>query len=155
MKVNKVTISETNLDIVGATLLSTKEFEQVPQRLRGHSHWYWLLSKGPIKTIAASVNIGGFAYDGGLTVDCNSGAVRPALIIENLESSDFKIGDIFIFDGKEFEIILNNLAFCTANIGYHCFREDRRADDANDYEKSDVKKFVDEWFEKAKREDNK
>lgn len=152
MKVEKIITETQDLEITGATLLSTEEFEQVPQRLRGHSHWYWLRSKGPINSIAASVNIGGFAYDGGRTVYCNSGAVRPALIIENLESSGFQIGDVFIFDGKEFEIIDDDVAFCLEDIGACAFREDWRAEDANDYEKSDVKKFVDDWFMKESKE---
>ena len=51
--------------------------------------------------------------------------------------------------GEKYEIVSSNIAFCLSDIGIRCFREDNKADDANDYKKSDVKKYVDKWFKKA------
>ena len=72
--------------------------------------------------------------------------------IKNLESSNLKIGDSIFFGDREFEIVSNDFAFCKTDIGKHNFREDYKSEGANDYEKSDIKKFIEEWFEKAKKE---
>ena len=80
--------------------------------------------------------------------------VRPVLIISNLESSGLKIGDTFEFGSKQFEIISNNKAFCLTNIGACVFKRNSNALNANNYERSDVKKFIDEWFEKSIEEVN-
>lgn len=135
----------TKLDIVGATLLSTDEAEALPLRLRQYKSWWWLRSSIPYSDLAACVN-----YDG--SVDCfasyiddDGSDIRPALQIKNFENSNLEIGDILKFENKEFEIISDTLAFCTTDIGKHRFDTDH-----NNYEKSEVKKYVDEWFEKSK-----
>lgn len=74
--------------------------------------------------------------------------IRPALIIENIESSGFQVGDIFKVGRWEFKVISNNLAWMyNQDIGYHRFDEM-----SNDYEKSEIKKFIDEWFNNLKEE---
>jgi len=76
------------------------------------------------------------------------------LRIEDLESSNLKIGDEFTFGGKHFRIISDNLAFCIEDIGLRTFREDWQAENANDYDASDIKKYVDEWFAEALKNEN-
>lgn len=147
MKVKKkiTTYEEIELDITGATLLTTEEAKVLRDRLRTYHDWWWLRSPDYHSVKAA------IAYkDGYGVVSDDDVAVRPILEIYNLESSNLKIGDRFEFGEKEFEVISNNKAFCTSDIGHHCFRTDWETSDTNDYEKSDVKKFIDEWFEKAK-----
>ena len=150
MKVNKIitTTEKCDLQITGATLLSIEEAEALPLRLRYYYEWWLLRSKGNYQCYIAFVDRAGSVNNEGCGVTRDADCVRPALII-NLKSSNFKIGDVFIFDDKEFEIISENLAFCKSDIGHHCFREDWEAEDANDYEVSDVKEFVDEWFERS------
>lgn len=144
---------DEEIDITGATLLSIKEAGQLPLELREYDNWWWLRSPGSNPNLAARVEpmcpINGY---GNARVYLDFGAVRPALQIKNLESSNLKIGDIFEFGGKPFKIISDNLAFCVTDIGEHCFREDWQADDANDYENSDVKKYVNDWFNGAAKE---
>ena len=149
MKVEKIITKAEELEITGATLLSIEEAKNLPLRLRQYDDWWWLRSPGYFSFLAAYVHNDGSVDNYGYGVSDSIDAVRPALKIKNLKSSNFQIGDVFIFGDKKFEIMREDYAFCLKNIGYHCFREDRRAIDANQYEKSDVKKFVDKWFKKG------
>ena len=136
-----------------ATLLSVDEARKLlSKRDREYPHWWWLRSPGYSRNCAAYVNRGGSVDYGGFDVSYGSGCVRPALKI-NLESSGLTIGDTFSFGGKTFKIISDELAFCLEDIGTHCFRKDWKAPDANVYEVSDVKRFVDAWFEAALKEE--
>lgn len=146
---------EEDLDILGATLLTVDEAKQLSGKLRAYDNKWWLKSPGFDFDFAAIVNYGGFVDSIGNNVSSDNDIVRPALIISNLESSDLKIGDTFEFGGKQFEIISDNRALCVGDIGYSVFRENQEASDANDYEKSDVKKYVDDWFNQHKGEEIK
>lgn len=137
------------LRITGATLLSTRIAEKLSLDLRKHANWYWLRSPGDFSRSVASVDYEGYVFNYGLPAYSSHISVRPALYIKNIESSIFKVGDTLMFGGKEFEIISDSLALCSSDIGKCAFRKDRNAEDANDYEKSDVKKYVDDWFNKA------
>ena len=154
MKVNKIVtqlISE-ELEIKGATLLSIEEAKKLPLRLREYEAWWWLRSPGYYPFNVTRVYRSGTVDSDGEDVDCNHGTVRPALIIKNLESSNFTIGDCFTFGDKTFEIISENLAFCLGDIGECVFRKNYHAIDANDYVQSDVKKYIDKWFEENRGE---
>lgn len=153
MKVDKIIakIEEQELNITGATLLSMNEAKLLSPRLLRYDNWWWLRSPGYYQLRAAGVDRGGDVSGSGYFVNFDYYTVRPALQIENLKSSNFEIGDCFIFDGKEFEIVSDTLAFCKEDIGRHCFRNDWKAIDAKDYAASDVKKYVDKWFKAAKK----
>jgi len=144
---------EADLDITGATLLTKEEAKELPKKLLSHDTWWWTRSPSRYSDGAISVSSYGYVNNNGTGV-LSAGKVRPVLTISNLEFSGLKIGDTFEFGGQKFEIISNDKAFCLDDIGQCAFREDWRADDANNYEKSDVKKFIDEWFEKSIEEVN-
>ena len=146
---------ESNLDISGATLLTTEEVEKLPERLREYNNsklWWVLQPQDYGADYVASV------YSNGIVSRTGDHRfyfrVRPALIISNLKSSGLRIGDTFKFGDKDFEIISNDRAFCLGDIGYSLFREDCRASDVDDYEKSDIKNIIDEWFKKSIKEFN-
>lgn len=153
MLVKKHTTEDVDLDIVGATLLSIEEAEKLPIELCKYDNWWWLRSHGTDSN-AAFVYYDGTPRRNGDFVEHRDNVVRPALQIENMQSSNLQIGDTFDFGGKSFKIISNTLAFCLTDIGEHCFRADYRASDSNDYEKSDVKKYVDDWFNHSACENN-
>jgi len=133
------------LKIIGATLLSQNEVGEIPLELRRYNDWWWLRSSGFDGHSAACVrNDGSISMCGTSVSVCNT--VRPVLQIKNLNSSNLQVGDIFKFGGNWFNIVTDELAFCISNIGTCEFRKDGKAKDADKYEKSDVKKFVDEWF---------
>ena len=143
-----------SLLITGATLLSAEEVELLPQRLRSYKNWWWLQSPSDYRGRATRVDYRGVVCYCARPVDDDSGTVRPALRIRNLKFSNFKVGDRFEFGNAEFEIVSDDLAFCTGNIGRCAFREDWDVADANVYESSDVKKFVDKWFESAVQDED-
>ena len=152
MFVNKIikTTKRKSLGITGATLLPVEEAKKLDSDYLKDDDTWWLRSPGIFVFDAACVD----GEDG--TVDvCGYNVVkvfgvRPALIISNL--GDFEVGDKFEVGNKfenskyTFTVITDNYALCDNIIGSSPFREDHKADDANDYEKSDIKKYVDEWF---------
>lgn len=139
--------------ILGATLLSKEEAETLlPKRKRKyHSYWWLRTPSKKFSYIACDVEPDGFIGSGnGVTDETN--AIRPALRI-NITSSNFKVGNTFMFGDKKFKILSPTLAFIyNDEIGHCAFRKDQNAEDANIYEASDVKKFVDAWFAKTKTE---
>lgn len=134
-------ITKEELKILDITLLSIEEAKKLPERLREYEDWWWLRSSGISKYYAAYVDDDGSVSSRGLVVCGNYGSVRPALVI-NLNSSSFKVGDCFIFANKEFEIISENMAFCKSDIGLSRF-----AEVTNNYETSEIKKYINNWFE--------
>lgn len=142
-----------NIKITGATLLSAYEAVELPPHLGSYPDWWWLQSPGRDRRTAVCVTSDGAVYYYGSSVNYNNDCVRPALKICNLESSNLKVGDRFEFGDVNFEIISDDLAFCVSDIGRCAFREDFKAVDANDYEQSDIKKYVDAWYENNKSKD--
>ena len=141
--------------ITGATLLSVEEAEKLDRGILKASGCWWLRSPGMYGDWAPFVDgVDGDVYDIGRDVDKSFG-VRPALIISNLESSNLPMGDNFTFGDHSFTIISDCYALCNDFVGRCAFRKDWKAEDANVYEASDVKKFVDDWFAKAKEKENK
>ena len=148
MKVNKIVNStiECELEITGATLLSIEEAEEYLTRVeRAYDCWWWLCSPSNDSYYAKLVDYDGVINYRGRSVGSSNGCVRPALQIKNLESSNLKIGDFFELGGFEFKVISENLAWMhKQDIGRCAFNKD--LENGNNYETSDVKKFVDEWF---------
>ena len=62
-----------------------------------------------------------------------------------LYQNTLPIGEIFIKGDVEWVVISKYLAISKDLIGKQPFRKDYRADDANVYKKSDIKKFIEEW----------
>ena len=152
MKVNKIIISKepTELEINEITLLTVDEAKELGEAQRYMAPNWWLRSPGYIDSIAAFVDGEyGYVHVYGVNVSVEFG-VRPALKISNLESSDFQIGDEFEFAEYKWTIISEDKALCNDVIGYSAFRKEWRAKDANNYEASDVKKWLEDWWKKVK-----
>ena len=80
----------------------------------------------------------------------NAFGVRPALEIS--KSSGYKIGESVDFGGHSFTIISDTYALCDDMIGECAFRKDFKAKNSNEYEASDIKRYVEAWFEKVKEQ---
>ena len=144
--------------IKGITLLSTEEAEdlltkeQRKRKFEGEECWWWLRSPGNNQKYAAVVGSDGSVYYFGDYVSNVDNCGRPALILSSLKSSNLKsikelgVGERFEFGGYTFTIISNKLALCDEVIAKMAFRKDWKTEDANVYEKSDIKKFLDNWF---------
>lgn len=158
MKVDKYIIKACDLDIKGITLLSKEEYEENREKIRRMKYdrcCWWLRSRGCSKEFVdyvnefyGSVHDDAFVYRGRYGVDDWHFVVRPALILKNLNSSDFKIGNRFRLFDFNWTIISNGYALCDTAIGAVPFRRDVEAKDANVYEASDMKKFLEEWWDK-------
>lgn len=147
MKIEKLitTTQEQDLKITGITLLSIEEYEKYKENICAVKTWYWWLrSPGYDENYTAVVRGSGLVSHYGSSVDITYG-VRPALII-NLESSNLQISDKFKVKGYTWTVISDTLAICDEIIGEESFRDNLRAPDANDYEASDVKKYIEEWW---------
>ena len=135
--------------LAGITLLSLEEYQELKPNISLLNRLWWLRSPGYDGYRAAFVDGEyGFVSAYGDFVDDNGGnvrrafCVRPALV---LESSTLQIGDNFEFGNHIFTVISEKYALCNDSIGDHCFREDWKAKDANDYKKSDVKIYIESW----------
>lgn len=153
-------LKETNaFHITGATLLSIEEAREVDEDILKADQDWWLSSCDHRDYCAACVfGDAGYVDVNGHTVIYSFG-VRPALIISNLESSIYQIGDTLSFGDHSFTIISEKYALCDEIIEKRPFCNVRNK--TNDYETSDIKVFVDDWFDRTKeletertREDN-
>jgi len=133
--------------IIGATLLSVDEVKQVPEDIREFESWWWLRSPGLTTHFAASVLSLGCVCVRGYDVDDDDFSVRPALQL-NLESSNPISDGTKLRIGKyDFTVVCNEAyALCNTSIGKSVFRQNWETKDANIYERSDIKKIVDNWF---------
>ena len=145
-----------NVKILGATLLSKEEAETLltqeeREYFESNGGW-WLRSPGDDFYFTCYVYIDGYVTSYYYTYRTDV-SVRPALKID-ISNSDIELGDTFTFGGKEFKILTPELAWMyNDDIGKCAFREDWEALNANMYEASDVKKFVDAWFTKVLKEE--
>ena len=147
MTVQKIikTTQPIELDITEITLLSVEEAKKAPEDLRAIGEWWWLRSPGLSGFRASFVNLDGYVYAGGSRVGISDTAVRPALRVSNLNSVNLQIGDEVALADHTWTVIPGGMALMNDIIGYHPFRKDWQAKDANDYEKSDVKKYLEAW----------
>lgn len=76
--------------------------------------------------------------------------VRPALQTEI--PLDLNPGDKTELYGHTWTVLDENTALCDDIIGFSKFREESKAPDATDYEKSDVKQFVENWLNEKMNE---
>ena len=154
MQIDKLIISKEpiELEIDGVTLLTVEEAKALTDKQRYQTASWWLRSPGNNDYNAAFVVGGsGFVYVFGIIVDKEFG-VRPALQISNLTSLNFEIGDKFDFANYTWTVISEDKALCDDIIDNSAFRKDWKAKDANDYEKSDIKKYLENWWEEMQNE---
>lgn len=142
--------TKEGIKIYEAALLSGYEAMKTPVEIRKYKNNYWLREAGAHPYYSMFVYEDGLVGFLGIYTSYDKFYVRPSLIISDVEESGLSIGDKFVFGGKTFQIIYDTIAFCLEDIGRSCFRRDYKAEFANEYEKSDIKKFVDGWFNKAK-----
>ena len=133
------TTEEREINITGATLLSIAEYNQYKDLISYANGAWWLRSPGNDDSSAKCVDRSLVFYE---YVDYELG-VRPALIISN---SDLQIEDKFKFADHIFTVISEKYALCDNIIKKYNFRTDWKVKDANNYEESDVKKWLEKWW---------
>ena len=147
MKVNRKRIVEETCDINidGITLLSVEEYEACREYVPPFNGIWWLRSPGSSSEYAAVVYSRGRVDSSGYNVHYDN-AVRPALRLVDLKPANLQIGDWFRLFGHDWTVVSDTHALCNDSIGESPFREDYEAEDANNYETSDIKMFVEKWL---------
>lgn len=154
------------LDITEITLLSEEEamtlLTKEQRQLCEEGVWAWWL-RSPVSDNPGYVCVVG-RRDGELYVeDVDSiAAVIPALKISNMKSLGLKTGERIQVAGETWSVISDDIAWCERSIGVSYFRTEKwlpdmsdYMPDANEYEKSDVKKRLDKWALLNMRRPNK
>ena len=143
MKVDQIiTITKSaEIEILDVTLLSKEEYEKCKKYIPLLDKWWWLRSFGNYQGDSAIINNVGSIFSS--DVDLDDAVIRPALSI--LKSPSLRIGDKFKLVGYTWTIIDETIALCDSHIGECCFRKDWKAENANVYEVSDVKKHLENW----------
>jgi len=147
MKNNEMSISPEEIGFTGAILLSVEEYEAYKNNIIGIDEWCWLRSPGSESGYAADVYDSGDSYMLGNNICCSDIGVRPAITFDS-DKCKLLIGDRLVIGNATLTVIADGILLANEVVGKHCFRKDWKAPDANDYEASDVKKYVDEWFKK-------
>lgn len=140
MKALKYNPTEIDIDITDISLLTLKEIERLPEKIRRYDDWWWLRSPGGFPGCAAYVYSDGSVDDYGYDVDYDCIAVRPAITVSNIR---FEIGDAIVIQGKKYVAIAPNKILYNDEVVCHRFDKE-----SNEYEKSKIKKIVDGWFER-------
>lgn len=135
-----ITREPVDIEIEEVTLLSAKEYANNQFIISSISDDWWTRSPGFDSGYVTSVRSDERRQDYGVNWPL---AVRPALRINSL-----RYGERFELFGFTWRVLSDGLALCEAAVGWSCFRVDKTADDANVYEKSDVKKWLDDWARK-------
>ena len=145
---------KTAIEVTDISILSVEEYRVAEDNIPPLNEYWWLRSPGNYGSVAACVcpdgNVGVF---GSRIIDDSVG-VRPTLRIHP-KSVNLQIGDKVRFYGRIWTYIAKGILLCDEIICRMPFRGDGQADDANDYEKSDIKAYLDTWFrDYVKREDS-
>lgn len=147
--VNHLTDNKADIKMNGAILLSKDEARTFLSKAnnKNYKKSWWLRSAGFGKGACDVYN--GSINKLGINVTEEDVYVRPALQI-NIKNTQWKIGDNFVFAGKQFTIISPCLAWMIDDdIGAYPFKKESTSDSCNIYASSDVKLYVDKWFEDA------
>ena len=124
--------------------MSKEEYEAAKEYITPIDMWWWLRSPGENNDHVAFVNRDHVDEHGNYVNDWGT-AVRPALKIRNFDSLGVKEKDSFVFGGYTWTVISNEIALCDKAVWRVPFRENRETEDANIFEKSDVKKWLKRW----------
>lgn len=144
MNVEKhVASTETyNIDIYEVTLLTEEEYVENKDVIPLIYDWWWLKSYGYHDYDVPLVYLGGSRMC--INVNYADGCVRPALWAD---LGEFERGDKFDLAGYTWTVLSDSLALCDEIVGQTAFRTDWQAVDANDYEQSDIKQYLENWRE--------
>ena len=131
--------------IEDVTLLSVEEYKEHQDVIHSVRTPWWLRSPGYDTYRAVTVLRNGSVHYYGDSVYRSDFAVRPALKLGTTRG--LNVGTVFELAGQKWTLIDDNLAICNGSVGQTYFRDDVEALDANDYEKSDIKKWLANWAE--------
>ena len=136
---------DVGLDIAGITLLSDEEYHRYRDIIPKRDYPWWLRSAFyGIKCFAGFVNEDGeLDY---MTVKHKFGLV-PLIVINRDTSDRIGAGDRFRMKDMSWTAISDRHILCDDSLGNYQYREDWQADDANDFDASDIREMLIDWWE--------
>ena len=138
---------ETDLKLLGARLLTAAEYEACRKLIPiSFDVSLWLKDAGERRGEAAYVYTNNTANLSGMNTDYSLG-IRPAIEYDP-EGAELKDGYRVEINGKMFTVVKQGVLLADEVIGWGPFRKDKFAPDCGDYEASDIKKTIDEWYSK-------
>ena len=144
MNVDIMVLRNEEMTIDGITLLSIEEYNKYKENIPSSTGCWWLRSPGYNSDDRATVvNTDGSVDYLGEDVDYSIYRVRPVLKISN---HNLKVKNRLEFKNYLWTVISENLAICDTFIGRYCFRKNRVGENANDYNTSDIKKYIEDWL---------
>ncbi len=135
-------------EILGISLLSVTEAMAADNNIPLVAAYWWLRTPSYDHMTAVVSNDGSVITNGG-NVDNAHFAVRPVLYADMESESVLPIGEKILFGDRIWTHIAKNVFLCDEVIAWMAFRKDRKAADANAYEASDIKKYLDTWLSRT------
>lgn len=149
----KLFYRETRIAVIDITLLSTEEYYRAEAYIAKIDRTWWLRSPGNGKQFIAGVTPDGIVSHGGFDRRALL-AVRPAIHF-TADPALFPVREKFMFAGVWWTVISDGLALCDGWLYLTAFRQDAETEDANIYERSNVRSSLDRWLTDAKTERTK
>ena len=154
MFAERLIVERVDIPIEGITLLSVEESQKLSKDiLHCESDDWWLRSPGNSDDKAAVVRgLDDCVDQDGCSVDDEYG-VRPALRVHPFHSNPYgvRIGDTIRLFGYKWTVISDTLLLCNDLVDDIPFRKNGKAEDTNDYEKSDIKKWLENWYKEQSK----
>lgn len=144
MKALKYIPTDIEIEITDISLLTLKEAEKLPKSIREYYNYWWLQTPANDSIFAATVHDDGAVVNHSSFVYYNKNAVRPAITISNLKDLGVSVGDTITIQNKKYVVISDDKVLYDDEIVYHRFDGS-----TSDYEKSEIKKVVDEWLNES------
>ena len=133
------------VDILRADLLKKEDLSWVPFSIKQYRKCWWV--NIPDEDNPQKVKVGDVCGHVIFSKTVNRFfAVRPALRIDASQSRYIKRGDMFTFGGKRFYVATDDFAFCLSDIGNCAFSSHMMMSTAQNYNNSDIKQWIDNWF---------
>ena len=134
----------SKVDILGIGLLSQLKYDKYKMRIPKLGDSWWLASA--IVNPSDESACGALVWDDERVI-CRYVAmyyaVRPMLDV----ATDLEPGRKFKWMDHTWTVITKNFALCDESFTNMMFREDADAKDASEYAKSDIKKWLDNWWD--------
>ena len=126
--------------MIDISLLTIEEAEALPKNIREYGGRWWLRTPGDYPDDVTCVHLGGSIINS-IYVGYNNYAVRPVITVSNLKDLKVSIRDTIFIQGQKYVVISDNKILYNDEVVYHRF-----SNESNDYDKSEIKKIVDNWL---------
>lgn len=137
---------EINIKINEITLPSKEEITNWSAFIPSENKWYWLRTAGGEQGVADIAGKGNKINGYGDEVD-NKNGVRP-LIYFDTDGFEVMPGAKLIKNDVTYTVISSGVMIADKIVGSTHFSASKDSDEANDYAKSDIKVWLDDWAKK-------